>query len=168
MTEREPYREGADGATRREVYRETVREDIGTPVDATRELSRERAYGAGGEYVAQTEHVSVPSESARRAQTARRIQQVISFVVGTIVTLVAIRFILLALGAGQGSPFVQLIYGVTLLFVAPFFGIFGEPTVGASVIEWASLVAIAIYGLIGYGLNRLVDISYRPARATRY
>jgi hypothetical protein len=176
MTEREYYREREerrdDG---RGVYqqREVARDDYADPAyapsaQASREVSREQVVDYGDERVVRRERVHVPSESARRDMTARRFQQAIAFIVGVLVTLIAIRFVLLLLAASAASPFVQLIYGLTQLPVAPFFGIFPEPTLDGSVVEWASLVAIVIYSLIGYGLNRLVDVTYKPARTPSY
>jgi hypothetical protein len=48
-------------------------------------------------------------------------------------------------------------------FVLPFLGIFGEPSLGASVLEWASLVGIVVYALVAYGLARLIELIYFPA-----
>lgn len=168
MTEREYERERGDATpVQREAYRERpLHAPHGDPDDARREVSRERVAGPGGTYETRRERAVVPSAAERRAATGRRIQQVIAFVIGTMVVLLAIRFVLLLLGANQVSGFVQLIYGLTQPLTAPFQGIFNEPTVGASVVEWASLVAIICYGLVGYGLRRLVDTVYKPVRAT--
>jgi hypothetical protein len=77
--------------------------------------------------------------------------------------LLAVRFVLLALGANEASGFVRLIYGLSRPFVLPFQGIFGEPTLGASVLEWASLVGIIVYALVAYGLARLAELIYAPS-----
>ncbi|NTU82764.1 MAG: YggT family protein [Chloroflexales bacterium] len=166
MTEREYDGERGDAKpVQREVHRErSVDEPVDGPTDVRREVSHERVAGPEGTYETRREHVVVPSTADRQAATARRIQQVIAFVIGTIVVLLGIRFVLLLLGANQVSPFVQLIYGLTQPLTAPFQGMFGEPTLGASVIEWTSLVAIICYSLLGYGLHRLVDMIYKPVR----
>jgi YGGT family len=78
-----------------------------------------------------------------------------------------VRFALLLLGANEASGFVRFIYGLSRPFVLPFQGIFGEPTLGASVIEWASLVGIIVYALVAYGLARLIELIYTPATRTR-
>jgi hypothetical protein len=169
MTEREreyEYERGDASPVRREVYRERSIDTpvAGAPADVRREVSRERVAGTAGAYETRREHVVVPGAADYKAANARRIQQVIGFIFGTITVLLTIRFVLLLLGANPASPFVQLIYGMTGLLTAPFQGIFGQPTVGASVVEWASLVAIVCYTLLGYGLNRLVDATYKPVR----
>jgi len=78
-----------------------------------------------------------------------------------------VRFALLLLGANEASGFVRLIYGLSRPFVLPFQGIFGEPVLGASVLEWASLVGIIVYALVAYGLARLIELIYAPALRTR-
>jgi hypothetical protein len=47
------------------------------------------------------------------------------------------------------------------LFVAPFHGIFNTSASGRKVFEPESLVAIAIYALIGWGLASLVRVVTR-------
>lgn len=88
-------------------------------------------------------------------------QRVVWFVVGVVNVLIAIRFILLLLGANQSAGFVDFIYGVTSVFVAPFVGIFGEPTYGRFMFEWSSLLAIVVYSLIAWGIVKLLTLS-RP------
>ncbi len=88
-------------------------------------------------------------------------QRIIWYVVGVISVIVALRFVLLLLGANQSAGFVDLVYGVSGFFVAPFIGIFGEPSYGTSVFEISSLLAIAVYLLIGWGLAKLITVG-RP------
>jgi uncharacterized protein YggT (Ycf19 family) len=169
MTEREYYRESdADPpADRRDVYRETVVDETGAPIAGTaRDVYHERIAGPDGDRVVRSEHVTVPSETTRLAVRVTRAKQVIYFIFGAINVLLALRFVLLLLGANEASSFVQLIYGLSQPFVMPFQGIFGEPKFGGSVIEWASLVAIIIYSLVGYGIARIVELIYAPARPT--
>jgi hypothetical protein len=162
MTEREYYRETE--TPRREVYEETTVDPTVVPADdVSRDVYHERVASPSGDRVVRSERVHVPSEATRRAASASRAKQVIYFIFGAIEALLALRFVLLALGANQGSPFVDLIYGLSRLFVLPFQGIFGEPALGNSVFEWSSLVAIVVYMLLAYGLARLVDLIYAPA-----
>jgi hypothetical protein len=85
-------------------------------------------------------------------------QRVIWFIVGLVSVLIAIRFVLLLLGANQAAGFTDFIYGVSSVFVAPFVGIFGEPAYGKSVFEIGSLLAIVVYVLIGWGLAKMLTI----------
>ena len=74
---------------------------------------------------------------------------------GVIEALLAIRFVLKALGANAEAGFAQLIYSVTGPLVAPFVGLFSTPQ-GASgaVLEVHTLIAMVIYALIAWLLVR--------------
>lgn len=85
-------------------------------------------------------------------------QRIVWFIVGAISVIIALRFVLLLLGANQAAGFTDFIYGLSGVFVAPFIGIFGEPTYGTSVFEISSLLAIAVYLLIGWGIAKLLTI----------
>jgi len=165
MTEREYYQDANHtDATRRDVYIERQVDTVNAPPeDATRDIYTERVAGPAGEQVVHSEHVSLPSNAARRAANLARAKQIIYFIFGVIEALLAVRFILFALGANEASGFVRFIYALSQPFVLPFQGIFSEPTLGASVIEWASLVGIIVYALVAYGLARLAELIYAPA-----
>jgi hypothetical protein len=164
MTERDYIRERSPEPERRDVYQETVVDSPGVPVDGSREVYEQRASGPGGEQVVRSEHVSVPSAAAQRTAGVDRAKQVIYFIFGVVEALLAIRFVLLLLGASEASGFVRLIYGLSQPFVLPFQGIFGAPSFEGSVIEWSSLVGIVVYLLVAYGLARVIELVYAPAR----
>lgn len=88
-------------------------------------------------------------------------QRVVYYIGGVIVALLFIRLLLQLLGANQGSDFVGFVYGLTGFFVAPFYGIFGEPTFGQSHFETSTLVAIVIYSLLTVGIAKLISLT-RP------
>lgn len=86
----------------------------------------------------------------------------IYFIFGVIEAFIVLRMVLLLLAANQSNAFVDFIYSISSIFVAPFFGIFGyTPTYGASVFEISSLVAIIVYALVCWGLVTLVTIGSR-------
>lgn len=88
--------------------------------------------------------------------------RIIWFITGAIVTILAMRFGLSLLGANRGNPFADLIYSLSYPFVAPFFGLFGyQVNYGVSRLEVETLVAMAVYVLVGYGLVKLVTINRR-------
>ena len=167
MNERENYRDHRPEAVQREIYHETVVDEPDTLVDADRDIYQEQTSGPAGEEIVRSEHASVPSAASRRDAGVARAKQVVYFVFGAIEALLAIRFVLLLLGANEGSPFVGLIYALSRPFVLPFQGIFGEPSFGASLIEWSSLVGIIVYALVAYGLARLIELAYAPVRPGR-
>lgn len=88
-------------------------------------------------------------------------QRVVWFIIGLINVIIALRFVLLLLGANRGAGFTDFIYSISAPFVAPFVGIFGEPVYGQSVFEVSSILAIVIYTLIGWGIVKLLTLS-RP------
>ena len=97
---------------------------------------------------------------ARTADRPSLAARIISFITGVILTLLALRFVLILLGANQGNGFVDFVYSVTLPLARPFFGIFGyDLEYGVARIEISTLVAMAVYGLIGYGLIKLITIN---------
>jgi hypothetical protein len=87
-------------------------------------------------------------------------QRVVWYIVGFIVSLLALRLILQLLGANQGNAFVDLVYGLSGIFAAPFFGMFSyTPSYGVSYFEVSTLVAILIYSLIGWGVAKLFTLN---------
>lgn len=100
---------------------------------------------------------------ARREETPGVVvaQRVVWFIAGLISIIIALRFVFLLLGANRGADFTDFVYSLSAPFVAPFVGIFGEPTYGTSVFEVSSLLAIVIYLLIAWGIAKLFTIA-RP------
>ena len=92
--------------------------------------------------------------------------QAVWWIVGFIDVLIGIRFVLKLFGANLSAPFVRFMYDVTWPLVAPFHGIFNTTQEGRSILEPESLVAIAIYALIGWGLVSLIRLMTRPRSTT--
>lgn len=91
--------------------------------------------------------------------------RVVWYITGVIIALLALRLVLQLLGANEGNPFVDLVYGLSGIFAAPFFGMFSyEPSYGVSYFEVSTFVAILIYALIGWGIARLFTLN-RPHAA---
>jgi hypothetical protein len=101
----------------------------------------------------------------RRRTSNYRAIQAVWWIVGFLDTLIAIRFVLKLFGANP-APFVRFMYDVTWPLVAPFHGIFNSDQVGRSVLEPESLVAIAIYSLIGWGIVSLIRLMSGPSSGT--
>lgn len=100
----------------------------------------------------------------RRVDGAVLAARVIRFLFGILLVLLAFRFVLVLLGANSSNGFANFIYSTSHPFVSPFFGLFGyKLQYGASHFELYTLIAMAVYALIGYGLARLVTIG-RPQR----
>lgn len=88
--------------------------------------------------------------------------RIIWYIVGVLLAILAFRFVLALLGANPSNPFANFIYSVSHPFVAPFFSLFGyKLQYGVSRFEVYTLVAMAVYAVIAYGLAQLVMIG-RP------
>jgi hypothetical protein len=98
--------------------------------------------------------------------TSYIVARIIWFVAGIIITLLALRFVFMLLGANRGNGIVDLIYTLSYPLAAPFFGIFNYTSrYGISQFEVSTLVAIALYALIAWGLARLVTIRHPRTEA---
>ena len=91
-----------------------------------------------------------------------RIELVIWYIVALLEALIAIRFFMKLLGASYSADFVRFMYGITAPLVGPFRGIFPASGSGSYVLEPESLIAIAIYLLIGWGVVALIRIMRAP------
>lgn len=81
--------------------------------------------------------------------------------------VLGLRLLFRLLGANTENGFITLLYGLTHVFVSPFNGIFNDQTLGNhSVLEVSTLIAIALYALIGWGLVTLAGTMLRPSVAS--
>ncbi len=86
-------------------------------------------------------------------------ERVIYYITGVLLTILAFRFVLSLLGAERGNVFADFIYSLSYPFVSPFFGLFGYTVqYGQNRFEIETLVAMAVYALLGYGIAKLVRI----------
>ena len=95
-----------------------------------------------------------------------RAVQITWFVIGLIGVLMAMRFFLKLTGASSQAEFVSFVYGVSGPLVAPFRGVFPDSGQGFFVYEPSTLVALAVYLLLGWGIVTLIKIMTTP-RGTR-
>lgn len=108
-------------------------------------------------------HRVVHSEARRPIETI--LINIVYFIFGVIITILALRFVLLLFGANQSAGFTQLILGLSAPLMAPFFAVFGTTQLGGSVFEWSALLAIAIYALLAWGIASLIDAVTPRSRA---
>jgi hypothetical protein len=135
------------------VHTETTVAPAATPVEAP-------APPEGATSVSRTSVTSVHD-----ADYTGRIVPVIWWIVGFVDVLLIIRFLLKLLGGSTVSGFVRFMYDITQFLVAPFHGIFNSAVQGRSILEPESLVAIAIYSLIGWGIVSLIRMMTRARGA---
>jgi hypothetical protein len=112
--------------------------------------------------------VSEVQTTQREPERERRIftfkaTQVVWLLFGILEALLGLRVLLMLLGANPDSPFAAFVYRITDLFLAPFAGLVASPSVGAMVLEVSTLIAMLVYALIAWVLDRIIwVIFYRP------
>jgi hypothetical protein len=105
-----------------------------------------------------------------RANTRYWLTRVIYFLLAVLLVIIALRFLFLLLGANQSNGFIIFLYDLSYFFVAPFKGIFNDPSIGrtgVSVFEVSSIVAMLVYALIAWGIVSLVRILLAPVADSR-
>lgn len=102
-------------------------------------------------------------ETKLGASNSQTTEYLIYYFFGALEILLAFRLILKLTGASLASGFVKMIYGVTGIFVWPFEGIFrrafSQGVETTSVLEPATIVALAVYAIAAWGIVKLVRIS---------
>jgi len=89
--------------------------------------------------------------------------QVVWLLLSIFEALLALRFVLKLIGANPASPFAVALYGFTGLFLFPFTSLIGAPALGGMVLEVSTLIAMLVYGLIAWAVERIIFvIFYRP------
>lgn len=98
-----------------------------------------------------------------RNRSVSKAAQVVWYIVGVIATILLLRFILALLGANVDNGFANFVYSVSEPFVAPFRGLLqiGAFQAGVSRIEIETLLAAAIYTLIGWGIVKAILLARR-------
>jgi len=101
-------------------------------------------------------------ERERRIFTVKA-TQLVWLLFGILEALIALRIGLKLIGANPASPIAEFIYGFTSLFLLPFAGLTATPSAGGMVLEVSSVIAMLVYALIAWALERTIwVIFYRP------
>jgi YggT family protein len=104
-------------------------------------------------------YTSIRHETSSSVVAARKAQQIVWYFFGIVETLLALRFILLAVGANRANPFFNFVTNLTNPFVAPFANLVETPRLGSSILELGTIFAMIIYLLVAYALARLLEIT---------
>jgi hypothetical protein len=89
--------------------------------------------------------------------------QIIWLVLGLVEALIALRVVFKLIGVNADNMFATLLYNLSGIFVAPFASLTGAPAAGGMVLEISSILAMIIYLLMGWALERIVYVLfYRP------
>lgn len=132
--------------------------------DVKRTVTRTQDSGVN-EQGARVQQRSDQIQTETQVDKKTTLQNVIWYILGIIIVLLATRLILKLLGANSTNDFVEFIYTITNIFTAPFDGIFGvsEATSGPTqaVFEPSIVVAGLVYSLITWGIIRLTTINQK-------
>jgi uncharacterized integral membrane protein len=107
-----------------------------------------------GDYQHQTQVVE--DNNAGRRLVVGRVAALIWLAFGVLISLIALRVLLKLIAANPANPFANLVYDFTDLFLWPFWGITGTPSVQGMVLEIPAIIAIFVFALIGWVIVRLV------------
>lgn len=95
--------------------------------------------------------------------TTFKITQLIWLLLGLLEGVLALRFVFRLIGVNATNAFATLLYNVTDFFLAPFASLMGAPAAGNMVFEFSTIIAMIVYLLIGWVLERIVYVLfYRP------
>ena len=100
--------------------------------------------------------------SKRDATSYQTAGYVVYFVFGLLEVLLAFRFAFKLFGANPSTGFVDFIYNLSAIFVAPFAGIFNtslaQGDVTTSIFDPATLVALLVYAVLAWGIVALIGV----------
>ena len=99
-----------------------------------------------------------PQKEYQTKKAIFRTYQVIWYILGIIEVLLAFRIILKFLGANTQSGFTSFIYAISNPFALPFAGILGITGISEMVLEWSTLIAMAVYAIVAYGIVALFQL----------
>ena len=112
--------------------------------------------------VSEVQTTNKEPERERQIFTFKATQLVWLFL-GILEGLLGLRFILKLIAANPDSPIAAFIYNITNLFLFPFAGLTGTPAFAGMQLEFATLIAMVVYALIGWMIERIIwVIFYRP------
>jgi hypothetical protein len=85
--------------------------------------------------------------------------QVVWYILGLLEALLAFRFLLKLLGANPKAGFSNFIFDITQPFASPFLNVFRITRVEGSIVEWTTLLAMAVYWLVAWAIVKLFLMS---------
>lgn len=115
-----------------------------------------------GAYEHQTQVVE--NHDLARRSSVSRLASLIWLFFGILVAGIGLRVALKLMAANPASPFADLVYRFTDLFLWPFAGLTATPSAQGMVLEIPAIIAMFVYALLGWIVVRLVWLLfYQPA-----
>ncbi len=94
------------------------------------------------------------------------VQRIIDTLIGVVLFLLALRLILVFLGADAGNSFMQWLYGMTGQLIAPFANIFSAWDIGGFILEWTTVFAMLAYAILGWLIAWVITFFVTMFRST--
>ena len=136
------------------------------PIDEVSVDRREETVVTEQPGYAASEQVTRDVAAERRLRSAL-VTQITWAILGLLEILLGLRFLLKLIAANPASGFAIFIYGITKPFIAPFALLVGTPTSGGMIVEVTTLIAMAIYALLFWGVVSVIRIAAnRPVART--
>ena len=98
---------------------------------------------------------TAPQKSYGTKKVIFHAYQIIWYILGVVEVLLAARILLKLISANANSGFASFIYSLSAPFASPFKGVLGVTAAMGSVIEWTSIIAMAVYAVVAVGLVKL-------------
>jgi len=95
-----------------------------------------------------------------------KVTQLIWLFFGLLEALIGLRVVFKLIGVNAANPFAALLYGLSGIFVAPFASLVGAPSAEGMILEISSIIAMIVYLLIAWGLERIVYVAFYRPRST--
>lgn len=105
-----------------------------------------------------TEEVSTHSARAANRRAVWKVDQTLWLLLGMLEALLGIRVFLKLIAANPESGFARFIYGVSDVFLLPFFGLTQTPSANGSVLEIFTIIAMVAYALLFWFLVYIVHL----------
>ena len=103
---------------------------------------------------------NVPNQPSTKDTTVIfKATRIVWYIFYVLEALLAFRFVLKLLGANAGAGFTEFIYTLSSVPLAPFRFVFNNNSVGGSIIEWSTLLAMAVYWALVWGIIKLILLS---------
>lgn len=99
-----------------------------------------------------------PQKTYQTKKAIFRTYQIVWYIVGVIEVILGFRVILKLLGANSFSSFTSFIYAISNPFALPFAGILGTTGSSTMILEWSTLIAMAVYAIVAYGFVSLIQL----------
>src|ERR1700685_4484323 len=88
-----------------------------------------------------------------------RATQVIWHLCALLEIVLAFRFFLRLAGANPAAGFTSFVYALSLPFIEPFLAVFKTTVVEGKAFEWTTLLGMAVYFLVAWGIVSLFAMS---------